>query len=237
MRRGMVVKKQFPDLKHGGTDAALAKAIEFRDQVLMEMPPYTYQEQRAILRASNSSGIPGVHHIISDSGRETWCARIRLPNGANRTKSFSVKKHGAAAKELAIQFRRAMLAEIDGHFLLGDAAREATHAVLPPVNTQSPNPELTRASKPQEICEDYKIYPPSGQPGVVRARAAKRDPAGNITSEQTYWHASYRAGGIRKSCYFRIKPGMEEDAFRQAMAQRAAWEAEFGPAKKPRTQR
>ncbi len=234
MRRGVLIKKQFPDLKHGGTEAALAKAVAFRDQVLQEMTPYTCQEQRAIVRKSNTTGIPGLHYVKSASGCETWIARIRLPNGKNKTRSFAVSKYGDKARDMAIMSRMDMLAEIEGHFLLGEEARKATSAVLPQIKAQVPEPELAREAKPQEIGDRYKNPTLSGQPGVLRTRVVKRDSVGNITSDLAYWHASYRAGGIRKSSYFRIKPDMEEEAFRLAMAQRAAWEAEFGPANRSR---
>ena len=93
-RRGVVVQKRFSDGKHGGSEAALAAALAWRDEAARG-DVLTFREFHEQLRSNNTSGVPGVHLAKSAAQPEgQWQAKIRLHDGRKIIKCFSVKKFG-----------------------------------------------------------------------------------------------------------------------------------------------
>lgn len=229
VRRGVVVKKQFSETRNGGHDGALAKASAYRDQVLGEMPPYSRREYQAILRASNTSGIAGVARY-SKAGYLVWEARIQFQNGKKKSRSFSIDKYGEeTANLLAVQARAAMLQQIDGYHLTTEEAKLLSEEAQPALCAPPAGVPLVVPAKPRELRKIQKCKPFSGCSGVTWERGVNRNAAGEVTAERHYWTARYTVRGVCKVRFFRIEEGKEEEALRLAVAQREAWEAEFGP--------
>lgn len=222
VRRGVVVTKQFSETRNGGHDGALAQAIAFRDQVLAELPPYSQREYRAILRRSNSSGMTGVLRY-SKAGYLVWEANAQFPNGKSKSRCFSINKYGEE------QARALMLQQIDGYYLTTEEAKLLTEEAQPALCTPVAGVPLVVPAKPRKFRKIQKCKPLSGCPGVTWERGVNRNTAGEVTAERHYWVARYTVRGVRKMRCFRIEPGKEEEALRLAVAQREAWEAEFGP--------
>ncbi|MFC4161906.1 AP2/ERF family transcription factor [Chitinimonas lacunae] len=130
-RRGVKVFKNFADRKYGGSEQALVAARTYRDQILQTLPPLDRREIRTIVRTNNTSGIPGVCRYLV-AGRPVWAASTRLPNGRRRCRTFRIDQYGETeALRRAIEARRDLLAEIEGHFLHSQQARKlcAAHPV------------------------------------------------------------------------------------------------------------
>ena len=60
-RRGQLHDKRFYDLSLGGSAAAKAAAIAWRDAQLEEIETLSMREFHAQVRSNNTSGVPGVH--------------------------------------------------------------------------------------------------------------------------------------------------------------------------------
>jgi hypothetical protein len=75
-----------------------------------------------IKRTSNQSGVPGVHFIRPKNHPQgCWAARLKLPNGRQRTKTFSVRKYGESrAFELAVEARSQLLDLVEDKPFLRD---------------------------------------------------------------------------------------------------------------------
>lgn len=140
-RKGLRVgAKDFCDTTHGGCEAALAAAIAYRDQVLINAVAYTKSEFASKLKAHNTSKAPGV--IRSKTTRkapngtiitqEHWIASYQgIKSKQKRTRSFSVFKFGEqGAYELAVAARAQLLEEL--------ALDE--QAFLPKIPRGTPNP-------------------------------------------------------------------------------------------------
>ena len=144
-RRGMRIVKQFSDGVWGGKAQALAAAKDYRDALIREIPPLSKLEYANFKRKNNSSGIVGVHRVISGD-TFIWMARLRLPGGRNLQKSFSENKHGTQhARELAIEARQKMLRRIKGEQSFVPVHGETFEAVLkrPPPRTRPRPARLT----------------------------------------------------------------------------------------------
>ena len=124
-RRGVLVHKTFPDLKHGGSEAALTAALAWRDEVARG-DVLTFREFHEQLRSNNTSGVPGVHLAKSAAQPEgQWQAKIRLHDGRKIIKGFSVKKYGdKGAFKRAVAARKAMLDALeDRPYLVNPTAK------------------------------------------------------------------------------------------------------------------
>ncbi len=97
----------------GGRTAALARALEYRDALLAELPPPV----RIHRRTKSATGIPGVA-LVRDrkrSGRivERFVAYWHRADGRREKRSFSTLEHGfARAKAKAIATRKLKVAEL-----------------------------------------------------------------------------------------------------------------------------
>lgn len=114
-RRGAFHYKSFYDRKLGGPDQALAAALAWRDAQLAQTPALGKREFRQLVRTNNSSGVPGVQFIRQkNQPLGSWQARLKLPDGKERTRAFSVKKYGPeGAFALAVAARAELLNDID----------------------------------------------------------------------------------------------------------------------------
>lgn len=228
VRRGIVVKRQFSETRNGGHDGAMARATGYRDQVLGELPPYSKREYQAIVRTSNTSGITGVRRYRK-AGHLVWEACAQFPSGKSKSRAFSINKYGdEEAKQLAVQARAAMLQQIDGYYHTTEEAKLVSEEARPSLLAPPSGVQLVVPAKPREYRKNLKCKPFSGCRGVTWERGVNRDKAGKISVERHYWVARYTVRGVCKVRYFRIESGHEEEAFRLAVAQREAWEAEFG---------
>jgi len=121
-RHGKPHYKAFYDLRRGGAENALAAAIAWRDDQLAAISTLTKRAFCQIKRTSNRSGVPGVHLIWpKNQPQGSWAARIKLPDGRERTRTFSVKKYGEAqAFELAVEARSQLLELVEDTPFLHD---------------------------------------------------------------------------------------------------------------------
>ena len=114
-RRGKMYSKTFYDLVCGGSKAAKAQAIAWRDEQLANIPALTLAEFHAQRRSNNQSGVPGVHfHKTTRQPLGFWQAKIRFQDGKSRAKAFSVRLHGyEEAFNLAVAARSELLADVE----------------------------------------------------------------------------------------------------------------------------
>ncbi len=121
-RQGKRHYKSFYDMHRGGSENALAAAIAWRDEQLAKISVLTKRAFCQIKRTSNRSGAPGVYFIRPNNRPQgSWLARIKLPDGRQRTKAFSVKKYGEnRAFKLAVEARRELLELIEDEPFLRD---------------------------------------------------------------------------------------------------------------------
>ena len=106
-------RKYFSDGVCGGRCAALARALEYRDALLAELPPPV----RIHRRNKNPTGIPGVSLVYdrTRSGRivPRFVALCHNAEGRREKRSFSTLKHGfAGARSKAIQARNEWVAQL-----------------------------------------------------------------------------------------------------------------------------
>ncbi len=111
--------KLFSDLKSGGREVALTKAIAFRDGLIQEIGK-TYPARRIVRRDKrNKSGVIGVCRTRKKNRNETFSEYFSVSwspeYGAHKCRMFSVNKHGEAkAFKLACDWRKKMEQEIHG---------------------------------------------------------------------------------------------------------------------------
>ena len=114
-RRGRLYSKQFHDQKHGGSEKALAAAIAWCDRALVRARILTHREFCQQKRSNNTSGVPGVHFLRpARQPQGIWQARIKLPDGRKKHKTFSVRRSGYQKSfERAIDARTEMLLMVE----------------------------------------------------------------------------------------------------------------------------
>ena len=114
-RSGTHYSKTFYDLACGGTKAAKAQAIAWRDEQLAAIKALTMLEFHQQKRSNNMSGVPGVHfHKTSAQPLGFWQANIKSNDGRRVAKSFSVRKHGEReAFRLAVAARAELLGIVE----------------------------------------------------------------------------------------------------------------------------
>ncbi|MFT7528819.1 MAG: hypothetical protein ACI9LY_003985 [Arenicella sp.] len=125
IRLGKRHVKNFTDKKCGSRDAALQKAISFRDEILVKHPPISRRQFCDAQRRNNKTGITGVYtysksYSLKDgTTKETWYWEANWPNevGESLSKSFSTKRYGEElAKQMAIRARNQGLQTVQGTF-------------------------------------------------------------------------------------------------------------------------
>lgn len=114
-RRGKHYYKSFYDVRRGGPEKSLAAAIAWRDEQLAKVTAFGKRDFCRLVRTNNSSGVPGVQLVRPrNQPQGSWQARLKLPNGRELTKAFSVKKYGEReAFRLAVDARNAFLETIE----------------------------------------------------------------------------------------------------------------------------
>lgn len=113
-RAGIHYSKSFYDLSCGGSKAAKAQAIAWRDEQLATIKALTLLEFHQQRRSNNVSGVSGVHfHKTPTQPLGFWQANIKNSGGKRVAKSFSVRKYGEReAFRLAVAARCDLLAQI-----------------------------------------------------------------------------------------------------------------------------
>ncbi|WP_291986610.1 AP2 domain-containing protein [Candidatus Accumulibacter sp. ACC007] len=121
-RQGKRYYQSFYDFSRGGPENALAAAIAWRDEQLAKISVLTKRAFCQIKRTSNRTGVPGVHFIRpKNQPQGSWAARIKLPDGRQRTKAFAVKKYGEnRAFSLAVEARSQLLELVEDTPFLHD---------------------------------------------------------------------------------------------------------------------
>lgn len=124
-RHGKRHVRNFTDKKYAGRELALAKAMEFRDQFLIENPPISRKEFCSIKRRNNKTGITGVYkyrkayELQDGTIRESWYWEANWPgiDGVSVSKSFAINRFGEKpAKHMAIQARESGMHSVVGTF-------------------------------------------------------------------------------------------------------------------------
>ena len=110
-RNGRHCYRRFYEPMYGGSEAAQAAAIAWRDERLVEVKALGILEFCGKKRTNNRSGEPGVHFLTPPAQPQgIWQAKLKLADGARATKTFSVRRHGhQAAYDMAVAARREML--------------------------------------------------------------------------------------------------------------------------------
>jgi hypothetical protein len=217
-RRGDLVNRYFVAKKLGGMDQALRAAIAFRDEVNQTFAPLTKREQCAVLRSSNTSGIPGVFRLPTGE----WKAGIRYADGSHKTRPFSVRLYGEdEARRMAIQARAELLALVEGHALQHKEMR----------NVHFPEPTTV----PDIVITPHKDEPtpsPYDRPRRNKALGVETTNVKTLLKNGQTVITSYRVAvftqpnGLPKRRYFSVTRFGEEEALRMAIEQRQAWERE-----------
>lgn len=113
-RTKQYICKSFADSVYGGTAEALAAAIQWRDQKVVELTNEDYAVwKRERMRPDNTSGTIGVSRSIHTDRQKkritkqaSWHAYWKNADGTRRSRAFSVSKYGEEqAKQMAIQAR------------------------------------------------------------------------------------------------------------------------------------
>jgi hypothetical protein len=127
-RHGVPYRKTFTVYRYGSVENALKAARAWRDEIVQTVPPMTLMEYSNQERVNNTSGYPGVYLMRlvkkDKAGNErchvSWEARSPTGLKPAQKKSFAVIKYGEArAYELAIQARKAFVAQLDGYLSNG----------------------------------------------------------------------------------------------------------------------
>ena len=113
-RRGVRIARFFSDARWGSTEAALRRAIDFRDRVLARRSETTIRVQETLTQR-NQSGVVGVSRIdnLSSNGTRytSWQATWSEPDGTRRRVRFSVLRYGEEeAFQLACEARASGIA-------------------------------------------------------------------------------------------------------------------------------
>lgn len=121
-RRGKIYKRWFGKRSHGGLEAALQAAQQWRDEQLTSLPMLPKRDYVSKLRRNNTTGKSGIRRhkriYTNKSGQQrcyiSWVADP--PWGVKASsRSFAISKYGdEGALERAIQARRELEALCEG---------------------------------------------------------------------------------------------------------------------------
>jgi hypothetical protein len=92
------------DVDHKDTDPTNNKIGNLR------LVPHAINQRNCKRGKNNTSGINGVSY---DKSKDRWVAKWRDLAGADKSKSYTVRKYGEAAKGMAIQARQAAIDELN----------------------------------------------------------------------------------------------------------------------------
>ena len=122
-RQSHYYRRDFSDGRHGGSEAALAAAIAYRNQVIAAHPPLAMPAYCAILKKTNRSGVSGLTRVDrlerSKSRlrrRVFWEAQWPIDRCRSQHRKFSILKYGEeAAFEMALAARHTGLEALAAH--------------------------------------------------------------------------------------------------------------------------
>jgi hypothetical protein len=101
VRSGIRYFQQFGKASYGGAEHALRRAQEWRDAVVKSVPPVTRRERAEKLRASNTTGVPGVFCLVSPDGKGlSWLAKTYIAAEEILRANFPIHSWGDAARTL-----------------------------------------------------------------------------------------------------------------------------------------
>ncbi|MES2772067.1 MAG: AP2/ERF family transcription factor [Pseudomonadota bacterium] len=125
-RYSKAYEKQFSDSTAGGKEASLSEAINYRNELLVNIQPMSMRERHEWRRSDNTSGFAGVRLRKKNGAAVSWVARITV-EGKQRSTSFSIEKYGdQQAFELAVAARQVLLNEklstLDNPYFVQSAA-------------------------------------------------------------------------------------------------------------------
>ena len=124
-RHGKRHVKNFTDKRFGGTDAALRRALRFRDEFVSSHPPISRKEVCLVRRSNNRSGVSGVctyakrHERRDGTIKENWYWEASWPDTSGKAvkRVFSVNNFGESmARQMAINARAEALQALEGVF-------------------------------------------------------------------------------------------------------------------------
>lgn len=184
--------------RYGGEPAALACAQAYRDEIVRQHSPPERRELAQKLHQTKKSGVSGVTFRLN-ANREimSWHALTRVNADRLLTKSFGVKRYGAAQAEcLAIAEREKQLKQMKGLRKVHPAEQSVgVNAVKAPDALKGTAGRSRRTlSKPIAVVEILRKNKNSGMPGVSCIKSADGLPR--------YWLA--KTGGIdgrRPACW------------------------------------
>jgi hypothetical protein len=235
-RRGVRVDRQFTVHRYGTSENALQAAMTFRDEVLERVKLLSLTEYCSIVKSHNTSGIPGVRRTKDGA----WKMRIKLPDGREIDRYFSVAKHGEqGAFEKAVQARTEALALVKDYQVHHRGKPQLTQ------DQQSVSVGDHDLARPTyaEVPDTNPYYKErTNIPGVVNFSI----PYVRTNGEKIIKHYKMARYGKRgqkiKQRYFSVQEHGEEEALRLAIEQHQAWEREAisdqsGNDQKPRRKR
>lgn len=122
LRNKKPFQKSFSEKRHGSEQATLKMAQAWRDTIIAKYPAMSMAQFCAIVRSSNTSGVPGVYRKMSNTSRKNgsvsrhvgWTAHIPTGDGKRRVRNFSIETFGEdGARQRAIDTRLQGLADLD----------------------------------------------------------------------------------------------------------------------------
>jgi hypothetical protein len=124
-RYGKRYVRNFTDKRYQCRELALAKAVEYRDQFLLENPPISRKDFCSIKRRNNKTGITGVYkyrktyELKDGTIKESWYWEANWPDlaGVSISESFAINRFGEVlAKKMAIEARENGMRKVVGTF-------------------------------------------------------------------------------------------------------------------------
>jgi hypothetical protein len=214
VRRGIRYFQQFGKASYGGAEHALRRAQEWRDAVVRSVPPVARRERAEKLRASNTTGAPGVFCLVSPDGKGvSWLAKTYIAAEEILRANFPIQAWGDAARTLAIQERARQLERMTG--------LAAIHPAEESIRKSSSAPAAALGPPKRSRSEIMRKSNSSGFTGVHLKRPRRDHPG--------YWLAiTYTAGKGSVSKAFSIKSHGYDEARRLAIAERIRQLAEKG---------
>lgn len=138
--------KSFSHVTYGGSDASLAAAQAWRDEIARAHPPSLKREKSERIIRTNKSGIPGVRCRLGPDGKpQLWMVQTRI-GAQTLLKSFSVGRYGERARQLAIAERQKHLDLIEGR-----TSRHPADQVEPDAPPLSPERWSTKVVTKAEV--------------------------------------------------------------------------------------
>jgi len=182
-------QRRFYESRCGGEQAALKMAQAWRDTIIAKYPAMTTAQFCAIVRANNTSGIPGVYLKTKANGRGAvesyaWVARIPLGTGKTRLQNFSIKTYGEdGARQRAIDAREEGLAS------LGNAVYKPDQQPMPVSSTMDVEQLHAMLRLPEERRKEQAARRNAKAQRNVQL-AAKKQTAAEVAAQQALQKAT-----------------------------------------------